>query len=62
MTRFGLPPPPSGILERSNLEAMEAFLAALAAAGASPKTVKAYRAAISDFLSFIGDKRLREVT
>ena len=62
MTRFDLPPPPPGILERSNLEAMEAFLAALAAAGASPKTVKAYRAAISDFLSFIGDKRLREVT
>lgn len=62
MTRFDLPPPPPGILERSNREAMEAFLAALAAAGASPKTVKAYRAAISDFLSFIGGKPLREVT
>ena len=62
MTRFDLPSPPPGILERSNTEAMEAFLAALAAAGASPKTVKAYRAAISDFILFIGGKPLREVT
>lgn len=62
MTRFDLPPPPPGLLERSNREAMEAFLAALAAAGASPKTVKAYRAAISDFLDFIAGKPLREVT
>ncbi len=41
---------------------MEAFLAALAAAGASPKTVKAYRAAISDFLAWLGGRRLAEVS
>ena len=62
MTRFDLPPPPPGILERSNEEVMEAFLAALAAAGASPKTVKAYRAAISDFLAWLGGRRLAEVS
>ena len=62
MVRFELPPPPPGLLERDNGEVLEAFLAALAAGGASPKTVKAYRAAIQDFLEFIGDKPLREVT
>jgi len=62
VTRFDLPPPPPGILEKSNSEALEAFLAALAAAGASPKTVKAYRAAILDFLEWLGGKPLREAT
>ena len=62
MVRFDLPPPPPGLLEKSNREILEAFLAALAAAGASEKTVKAYRAAISDFLEYIGDKPLREVS
>jgi len=62
LTRFDLPPPPPGILERSNEEVMEAFLAALAAAGASPKTLKAYRAAISDFLAWLGGRRLAEVS
>ncbi len=62
MVKFELDPPPPGILERSNEEIMELFLDALRAAGASEKTVKAYRAAISDFLEFIGGKPLREVT
>ncbi len=62
MVRFDLPPPPPGILEKSNEEVLEAFLSALLAAGASEKTVKAYRAAIRDFLRFIGGKRLRDVT
>jgi integrase/recombinase XerD len=61
LVRFELPPPPPRILEKSNEEVLEAFLAALAAGGASPKTVKAYRAAIADFLAFIGDKPLRDV-
>ncbi len=62
VVRFELDPPPPGILERSNWEILELFLEALRAAGASEKTVKAYRAAISDFLEFIGGKPLREVT
>ncbi len=62
MVRFELPPPPRDILKRSNSEILEAFLAALAAGGASPKTIKAYRAAITDFLSYIGGKPLREVS
>ncbi len=61
MVRFELDPPPPDILERSNEEIMELFLDALRAAGASEKTVKAYRAAISDFLEFLGGKPLREV-
>jgi integrase/recombinase XerD len=62
LTKFDLPPPPRDILSRSNREIVETFLASLAAAGANPKTVKAYRAALYDFLEFIGDKPLREVT
>ncbi len=62
MTRFDLPPPPPGLLERSNVEIVEAFLAALAAAGANPKTVKTYRAALMDFLDWLGGRPLREVS
>jgi integrase/recombinase XerD len=62
LTKFDLPPPPSDILSKTNTEIVEAFLASLAAAGASPKTVKAYRAALYDFLEFIGDKPIREIS
>ncbi len=62
MVKFELDPPPPGILERDNDEILELFLDALRAAGANEKTVKAYRAAIRDFLDFIGGKPLREVT
>ncbi|HIC98618.1 MAG TPA: integrase [Pyrodictiaceae archaeon] len=62
MVKFDLPPPPRGILEKSNNEILEAFLSALLAAGASEKTVKAYRVAIQDFLEFVGGKHLRDVT
>jgi integrase/recombinase XerD len=62
LTKFDLPPPPDDILNRSLREAAELFLTALAAAGASPKTVKAYRAAINDFVSFVGEKKVSEVT
>ncbi len=61
MVKFELGPPPPGILERSNREVLEEFLASLLAAGASEKTVRVYRAAIEDFLEFIGDKPLRMV-
>ncbi|NOZ89333.1 MAG: tyrosine-type recombinase/integrase [Crenarchaeota archaeon] len=56
MVRFDLPPPPPGVLERGDEAAVEAFLAALAAAGASPKTVKAYAAALRDFIAFIHER------
>jgi len=53
---------PEGILDLSNEEILEEFKAALEASGASSETVKAYTAAVKDFLSFIGAKPLREVT
>jgi len=60
-TRLDLGEAPEGILELSNEEILEEFIATLEAAGASPDTVKAYRAAIEDFLEFLGDKPLSEV-
>ncbi len=61
MVRFELDPPPEDIFEYSNEEIAEIFLDTLMAAGASEKTVKSYRVAIRDFLSFIGNKRLKDV-
>lgn len=60
-SRLDLGEAPEGILELSNEEILEEFIAALEAAGASPDTVKAYKAAIGDFLEFLGDKPLSEV-
>ncbi len=51
---------PPGVLDMDNLSIVEEFLASLEAAGASPQTVKAYRAALMDFIGFLGDKPLRE--
>ncbi len=62
MVKFDLGPPPSDILEKPNEEIVEEFIAALISAGASEKTAKVYRAAIMDFIDFIGNKPLREVT
>jgi len=53
---------PEDILELSNEEILREFIATLQAAGASKETIRAYTAAIRDFLSFIGDKPLRDVT
>ncbi|MCD6488865.1 MAG: tyrosine-type recombinase/integrase [Desulfurococcales archaeon] len=53
---------PREVLRLSNEEILEEFLASLVAAGASSDTVKSYRAAVSDFLEFIGEKHLRDVT
>jgi len=53
---------PEGILELSNEEIIKEFELALQAAGASKETVRAYRAAIRDFILFTNNKPLREVT
>lgn len=62
MPKLDLGEAPDGILELSNDEIIREFEATLSAAGASKETIKSYRAAIEDFLSFIGNKPLREVT
>jgi len=61
LTKFDLPPPPPNARDMRIGEAIEAFLAALAAAGASAKTVRAYRAALRDFLEFVGNRAVREI-
>jgi len=53
---------PEGILELSNEDIIREFEVALEATGASRETIRAYVAAIRDFLSFINNKPLREVT
>lgn len=53
---------PRDILYLDNKSIVEEFLVALLAAGASPDTVKSYRAALMDFIEFLGDKPLRETT
>ncbi|MEB2837236.1 MAG: tyrosine-type recombinase/integrase, partial [Desulfurococcales archaeon] len=52
--RLELPPPPSGAAAMRLGEAVDAFLAALEAAGASPSTLRAYRAALESFASHVG--------
>ena len=61
MVRIEIDPPPEDIFEHSNEEIVEIFLDSLFAAGASEKTIKSYRVAIRDFLSFIGNKHLKDV-
>ncbi len=62
MPKLDLGEAPEGILELSNEEILREFEATLQAAGASRETIRAYLAAIRDFLSFTGNKPLREVT
>jgi len=62
MVRIEIDPPPEDVFEHSNEEIVEIFLDSLFAAGASEKTIKSYRVAIMDFLSFIGDKRLSNIS
>ncbi|MEZ0393591.1 MAG: site-specific tyrosine recombinase/integron integrase [Desulfurococcaceae archaeon] len=53
---------PEELLEADNETILQEFLAALEASGASEETLRAYRAALEDFLEFVKDKPLREVT
>lgn len=62
MVRFELPDPPEDINEYTVWDALEEYLLSMEAGGASHKTIKAYRAGISDFLKFIGKKRVGEIT
>lgn len=61
MVKFELPPPPEDIKEWGVWEALEEFLLGMAASGASDKTVKAYRAGISDFLKFVNKSLVKEL-
>lgn len=62
MPKLDLVEAPAGILELSNEEILREFEAALEASGASKETIRAYIAAIKDFLAYIANKPLREVT
>jgi len=61
MVKIEIDSPPENVFEHSNEEIVEMFLNSLFAAGASEKTIKSYRVAIKDFLSFIGNKHLKDV-
>ncbi|MCC6054565.1 MAG: tyrosine-type recombinase/integrase [Thermosphaera sp.] len=62
MPKLDLGEAPEGIIELSNEEIFNEFIETLQAAGASRDTIKAYSAAIRDFLSYINGKPLRQVT
>jgi len=62
MVKFELPEPSTDPKELSLKEALEEFLISLEAAGASEKTVKAYRIAIRDFISFLDKEKVAELT
>ncbi|MEM4718296.1 MAG: site-specific integrase [Desulfurococcaceae archaeon] len=62
MPKLDLGNAPEDILELKNEDIIKEFEATLQAAGASRETIKAYLSAIRDFLSFIGNKSLREIT
>lgn len=53
---------PDGILEMDNDLILQEFELALRSSGASDGTVKSYISAVKDFLRFINNKPLREVT
>ncbi len=59
--RINLMPPPRRIRREKLSRAIEAFIHALEASGASEKTIRAYRAALKSFLAYTGDKRLDEI-
>ncbi len=54
MSRINLMPPPRSVASQPIGRAAEVFLEYLSASGASPKTVKSYRAAIHSFVEHVG--------
>lgn len=58
---FDIGKAPQEILELDNYNILEEFLIALASAGASDETIRAYYSAIKDFLDFLGSKRIKDV-
>lgn len=60
--RINLMPPPRRIGREPLSRAVDAFLRALEASGASIKTIRAYRAALRSFQQYVGDKRLSEIS
>ena len=56
-----LPPAPEGVLDIDIRMALNSFLAALAATGASEKTLNSYRSGIMDFIEYSGVRRLRDL-
>jgi integrase/recombinase XerD len=62
MTKFDLIGPSEDILRGSLEDAMQEFLSQLRASGASEKTVRSYRAAIRDFISIVGNKKVSEIS
>ncbi len=59
---INLPPAPRRIKRERLSRVVERFLSLLEAAGASPKTVRVYRAALRDFVERVGDKLAGEVS
>ncbi len=56
-----LPPPPDNIMEMDAADAMNLFLSAMLASGASEKTILSYRSAIKDFITVSGIKRVGDI-
>ncbi|MFN3267745.1 MAG: site-specific integrase [Zestosphaera sp.] len=62
MVKFDVTKAVREILEGDVWQALEAFLIELEAAGASQKTVRAYKYGISDFLKFARKNYVRELS
>jgi integrase/recombinase XerD len=62
MGGLSLPSPPKNILNSTVEEAAETFLRYLSASGASERTIRAYRAALSSFIEQIRGKKVKEVS